>query len=68
MDRFNCARFGKRMEEQPVEDNSVQTNVNITTQSKMIQMIITIVEIGNERTTNFFTTEGELLAVKKEVI
>ncbi|MFK4568421.1 hypothetical protein [Enterococcus sp. UD-01] len=56
------------MEEQPVEDNSVQTNVNITTQSKMIQMIITIVEIGNERTTNFFTTEGELLAVKKEVI
>ncbi|EOI00709.1 hypothetical protein UAY_01812 [Enterococcus moraviensis ATCC BAA-383] len=68
MDRFNCARFGKRMEEQPVKDNSVQTNVNITTQSKMIQMIMTIVEIGNERTTNFFTTEGELLAVKKEAI
>ncbi|GGD06027.1 helix-turn-helix domain-containing protein [Enterococcus wangshanyuanii] len=66
MDRFNCARFGKRMEEQPVKDNSVQTSVKVETQSKMIQVIMTTTIAGDEKTTSFFTSEGELLAVKQE--
>lgn len=66
MDRFNCARFGKRTEAKPVSEDVSQTNIQIDTQSKVVQMIMTTVTTGTERITNFFTMDGELLTVKKE--
>lgn len=66
MDRFNCARFGKRMEDNPVKEESIQNVLQVETQSKMVQVIMTTIITGNIKTVNFFTSEGELLAVKQE--
>ncbi|WP_086348754.1 helix-turn-helix domain containing protein [Candidatus Enterococcus clewellii] len=68
MDQFNCARFGKRMEDKPVTEKVAETNVKVETQSKVVQMIMTVVVAGNEKTINYFSMEGELLAAKKEAI
>lgn len=69
MNRFNDARFAQyKREEKPAVEKAAQTNIKVETQSKMVQMIMTVVVAGNEKTTNFFTMEGELLAVKKEPV
>lgn len=70
MNKFNEARFAQyQKEEKPVlEEKAAQTDVKIETQSKMVQVIMTTTIAGKERTTSFFTSEGELLTVKKEAI
>ncbi|WP_236671795.1 hypothetical protein [Enterococcus sp. BWB1-3] len=69
MNKFNDARFAQyKKEEKPVPEKVAQTNVKVETQSKVVQMIMTVVVAGNEKTINFFSMEGELLAVKKEAI
>lgn len=67
MDKFNKARFAQyKKEDNPVVEKTAKTDVKVETQSKMIQVIMTTIITGEERTTSFFTSEGELLAVKKE--
>lgn len=68
MDNFNCARFGKRMEGDSVPQPIAETDVKVETQSKVIQIIMTTVITGNEKTINFFSTDGELLMAKKEPV
>lgn len=69
MDKFNEARFAQyKKEDNPVIEKTAKTDVKVETQSKMVQVIMTTIITGEEKTTSFFTSEGELLAVKKEGI
>ncbi|MBP1044879.1 helix-turn-helix domain containing protein [Enterococcus sp. BWM-S5] len=70
MNRFNDARFAqyKKKEKKPAMENKAQTDVQIETQSQMIQVIMTTVIAGSEKTINFFSTDGQLLAIKKEPV
>lgn len=69
MNRFNESRFAQyKKEAKPVPKDVSQANIQIDTQSKVVQLIMTTVTTGTERIINFFTMDGELLTVKKEPV
>lgn len=68
MNRFNDARFAhipKKKEEVPMNGPTVnQSDVSI--ESKQVSLILTTVIVSGQRTDQYFTQEGELIATKKE--
>lgn len=69
MNRFNDARFAQyKKKEKPAMENKAKTDLQIETQSQIVQVIMTTVIVGSEKTINFFSTDGQLLAVKKEPV
>lgn len=68
MTRFNDARFAhvpKKKEEVPMNGPTVnQSDVSI--ESKQVSLILTTVIVSGQRTDQYFTQEGELIATKKE--
>lgn len=67
MNRFNEIRFASLGKEKQKMPEKAQANVKVEVQSQMIQVIMTKVVTGNEQTISYFTTEGELLELRKEV-
>lgn len=68
MNRFNDARFAhvpKKKEEVTMTGPTVnQPDVSI--ESKQVSLILTTVIVSGQRTDQYFTQEGELIATKKE--
>lgn len=68
MDRFNDARFAhipkKKEDVQMVKPTEKPSGVSI--ESKQVSLILTTVIVNGQRTDQYFTQDGELIATKKE--
>ncbi|MFG5564349.1 helix-turn-helix domain containing protein [Enterococcus faecalis] len=68
MNQFNDARFAqyKKKEDKPVEPREKQTSEIISVESREVSLILTTVNLSDRRIDQYYTKDGQLLAVKKE--
>ncbi|MDT2437429.1 helix-turn-helix domain containing protein [Enterococcus avium] len=67
MDRFNDARFAhipKKKEDVPMT-GPTEKLPDVSIESKQVSLILTTVIVSGQRTDQYFTQEGELIATKK---
>lgn len=67
MDRFNDARFAhipKKKEDVPVTGPTEKLS-DVSIESKQVSLILTTVIVSGQRTDQYFTQDGELIATKK---
>lgn len=68
MNQFNDARFAqyKKKEDKSVEPREKQTSEIISVESREVSLILTTVNLSDRRIDQYYTKDGQLLAVKKE--
>ncbi len=68
MNRFNEARFAHipKKKEDVLMTGSTEKPADISIESKQVSLILTTVIVSGQRTDQYFTQDGELIATKKE--
>lgn len=68
MNQFNEVRFAqyRKKEDKPVEPREKQTSEIISVESREVSLILTTVNLSDRRIDQYYTKDGQLIAVKKE--
>lgn len=68
MNRFNDARFAHvpKKKEEVLMNGPAVNQPDVSIESKQVSLILTTVIVSGQRTDQYFTQEGELIATKKE--